>query len=276
MEEMGEHSSTSNNSGREKEPDYKYPSPVSSFESPFSEGSCNSSDCTRNFTGTGCNQCLSADAHEMLDWISSQKSQPVEGEPELSDSATSIFVGSMNRKGIITAFSSANVEGSSHCEFEYIQDILSDADLMLKDFALGQAHQVITPDLFDRLENQRTKLNRSMEEQFELGRKVLFDCVCECLKFRCGRLIGGSCKAWAKWTTLFHRKEWLAEELYKEISGWTSMEDLMVDEVVDKDMSSQYGKWVDFEIEAFEEGLEIEKGILISLVDELVDDLFQC
>jgi hypothetical protein len=41
-------------------------------------------------------------------------------------------------------------------------------------------------------------------------------------------------------------------------------------------MSTRYGKWLDFSIEAFEEGLEIENGILTSLVDELVSDFYPC
>ncbi|KAL2500745.1 putative serine/threonine-protein kinase-like [Forsythia ovata] len=47
----------------------------------------------------------------------------------------------------------------------------------------------------------------------------------------------------------------------------------MVDEVVEKDMSTKDGQWVEFEIEAFEEGVEIENRILASLVDELVEQL---
>jgi hypothetical protein len=54
------------------------------------------------------------------------------------------------------------------------------------------------------------------------------------------------------------------------------MGDMMVDELVDQDMSTRYGKWLDFSIEAFEEGLEIENGILTSLVDELVSDFYPC
>ncbi|KAJ8528421.1 hypothetical protein K7X08_022113 [Anisodus acutangulus] len=80
-------------------------------------------------------------------------------------------------------------------------------------------------------------------------------------------------EAWAKWTILIKRKEWLAEEVYREIAGWTSMEELMVDEVVDKDMSTHRGKWTDFNFEAFEEGVDIEKRILSSLMDELIHDL---
>lgn len=54
----------------------------------------------------------------------------------------------------------------------------------------------------------------------------------------------------------------LAEGVHREIAGLTSMEELMVDEVVDKDMGTQHRKWTDFSFEAFEEGVDIEKGIL--------------
>lgn len=51
-------------------------------------------------------------------------------------------------------------------------------------------------------------------------------------------------------------------------------EEWMVDELVEKDMSTtQHGKWLNFDIEASEEGVLVEKWILSSLVDELVSDL---
>jgi hypothetical protein len=47
----------------------------------------------------------------------------------------------------------------------------------------------------------------------------------------------------------------------------------MVDELVDKDMSSQYGRWLDFEIDAFAFGVEVESQIFNSLVNEVVADI---
>uniref|UniRef100_A0A5B6YRI1 DUF4378 domain-containing protein n=1 Tax=Davidia involucrata TaxID=16924 RepID=A0A5B6YRI1_DAVIN len=260
--EMEEQTSSSNSSDYGKELDCQYPSPVSSLEPSFSDGSSN-----------GGKHFLSAEAHEMVDCISDKKPQTVEDETELSDSASSMSTGGMDRKDTTTTTSFIDFKRSSNWELEYVRDILCNAELMLKDFALGQVHKVINPDLFDQLENQITGSNKNMEEFSKLGRKVLFDCVSEYLELRCEWLFHGSCKSWAKWARLFQRKGWLAEELYREISGLTSMGDLMVDELVDKDMSTQNGKWVDFETEAFEEGVEIEKGILASLVDEMVTDL---
>lgn len=66
----------------------------------------------------------------------------------------------------------------------------------------------------------------------------------------------------------------LAEELYEEILGWKSMGDSMVDQLLDKDMSSHLGRWVDFEIEVFKTGVELGGEILSSLVDEVVANFF--
>ncbi|XP_039032307.1 uncharacterized protein LOC120167319 [Hibiscus syriacus] len=67
-------------------------------------------------------------------------------------------------------------------------------------------------------------------------------------------------------------RDWLAEEVNKEILGWKSMGDTMVDDLADKDMSMKHGRWLDFDMEALEEGVEIVKNILTCLVDELVSD----
>ncbi|KAA8536770.1 hypothetical protein F0562_029248 [Nyssa sinensis] len=256
-EEMEEQSSSSNK--YVKELHCQYHSPTSSLEPSFSD----SSDSKTSFSSNGSKNFLSAETEEMFYRISDKKPQMVEGETELSDSASSITA--------TTGF--IDLKRSSNWELEYVRDVLGNAELMFEDFALGQAHNVINPDLFDLLENQKTGSDKNMEEFSKLEQKMLFDCVSEYLELSCGRLFHGSCNSWAKWSTLFQKKGWLAEELCKEISGLTSMGDLMVDELVDKDMSTQYGKWVGFEIEAFEEGVEIQKEILTSLVDEMVTDL---
>ena len=51
------------------------------------------------------------------------------------------------------------------------------------------------------------------------------------------------------------RKKCLAEEFYKEMLSFRNMEDgVEVDELVSKDMSTGWGRWLDFDIEACEEG----------------------
>ncbi|KAJ1417171.1 DUF3741-associated sequence motif [Sesbania bispinosa] len=152
-------------------------------------------------------------------------------------------------------------------------DILGNAEFMAEEFVMGQTDTVMMPNLFDLLENQGNGTENYEEECSKLERKVLFDCVSECLELRCKQAFVGSCKAWPRWVTSVQRKSCLAEELYKEILGFRSMEEVMMDELVSKDMSTGCGKWLDFDVEAFEEGLEVERHILAYLINELVSDL---
>lgn len=249
-------------------------SPASSLEPSISGGSCNSLDSYRSLTTDGSKYHLSDGSQEMMNWKTSMRTHLVEeGDAELLDSASSVSFTDADGKDSAIVSTSTNFNESPYWEFRYIRDIIKRADFVLEDFMLGEAQNIISLHLFDQLENQKTRSNKNGEEQLKIRRRVLFDSVVECLEFRCKQSSGGSFEAWAKWTTLVQRKEWLAEEVYREIAGWTSMEELMVDEVVDKDMSTQYGKWTDFSFEAFEEGVDMDKGILSSLIDELVHDL---
>lgn len=213
-----------------------------------------------------------AGSHEARGWNSSI-ALTLEDDMELLDSASSVSMGSSrNRKESAVAYTCADINGSTYWELEYITDILRNADLMMKESVPSEAHRIISADLFDQLEMQKVGSSKYVED-LTGRRRLLFDCVVEQLEFRHEQSIRGSFHTWARWTTLVQSKEWLATELYREISGWTSMEDLMVDELVDKDMSTQHGKWTDFGTEELEGGVEIEKEILTSLVEELVYDI---
>ncbi|CAJ1869102.1 unnamed protein product [Sphenostylis stenocarpa] len=161
----------------------------------------------------------------------------------------------------------------SNTELEYVQDILGNAEFMAEEFAMGQTSTVIMPNLFDLLENQSNRTENYVEEYPKLERKAIFDYVSEFLEFRCKQAFIGTCKAWPRWMMSVQRKSWMAEELYKEMLSFRSMEEIMVDELVTRDMSSGCGKWLDFDVEAFEEGLEVEGDILAYLINELVSDL---
>ncbi|KAK6143881.1 hypothetical protein DH2020_024229 [Rehmannia glutinosa] len=229
-------------------------------EPSLSEASYDSIDVDRNLSNEGDVQCLSLESNEGTDSISTRKSHTAEDcDVELSDNVTSSLY-------------TPDSNDSTSWELQYIRDILHNADLMFEEFALGLAYNVIAPEIFHRLEkNRQMESNKFTGEQLKLEHKVLFDCVCECMEVRCHRLLAGSTVS-AKQVTLLHERQRLAEQVYREISSWTNSEEVMADEVIDKDMTAFNGKWVDFEIEAFEEGVEIENGILTSLVDELIDD----
>lgn len=283
--------------------DHRQPSPVSILETCFSTESCNSSDSTDSITTGGKSRaffmfwfylyailktslflnfynmlseskhCSSVQALEILGSVPAKKSYSVEVERELSDSASSTSTGSLARNHWSMTVSAKRPK-STEWELQYVKLVLCNVELMFKDFALGRAREIINPHLFDQLESRKAGPG-SDGIRSRLTRKVLFDCVSECLDVRCRRYTGGGCRTWAKGMSMVRKKEWLAEEVCKEISGWRGMADCMVDELVDKDMSSQYGRWVDFEVDEFVIGVEIEGQIFDSLVDEMISDIMR-
>ncbi|KAA8531283.1 hypothetical protein F0562_005992 [Nyssa sinensis] len=250
--------------------DCRHPSPISVLDPSFLSECCNSSDSADSNSTEGGKQC-SDQAQEMLGTSSSKKFHVMEADAEFSDSASPI-----SPRTPVTSLSMTNFVGSTRWELEYVKEILCNVELMFKDFALDRAREIINSHLFDQLESRKGELE-SHGDDHKLRRKVLFDCVSECMELRCRRYVGGGSRTWGKGLSVWRRKEWLAEQVYKEISGWrdTGIGDCMVDELVDKDMSSssQYGRWLDFEVEAFELGVVIESRILNSLIDEVVVDL---
>ncbi|XP_058076663.1 uncharacterized protein LOC131225201 [Magnolia sinica] len=251
-----------------KELDCQHPSPVSILEVSFSNESCNSSE-SWDVTNGG-KLYPSIQAQNLIGANCPKKAPLVEAEAELSDSASSTF------RAAADCELSPRIGMGDHMRREkwekgYVREILFNAKLTFPDLALGHACDIIDPCLFDRLESVKIG-SRSEGEKGSKIRRELFDCVSECVDSKCSRYICGGYKAWAKGVAIV-RKEGLAEEVYKDILDWRSMGDWMVDELVEKDMSSQLGRWLDFEAEGFEIGVEIESRILLSLLDEVVADL---
>lgn len=71
---------------------------------------------------------------------------------------------------------------------------------------------------------------------------------------------------------LLEYRDLLVEEVNREVKGLKKMREMMIDEFVDYDMSCLEGRWVGYEREMFEEGIDIEGEIVFSLVDDLVSD----
>ncbi|XP_010546761.1 PREDICTED: uncharacterized protein LOC104818745 [Tarenaya hassleriana] len=226
---------------RSKEHEISSINTVSDADDPGLSCSRSCSDC-RDHTAYGMKQS-SSDVE--LTWVGAHR------EEEVTEFAESVAT--------LTKFLEAE-ERLLNWETDYITEILSTDQLMLKEFALGMAEDVLPLSIFHETDihgdDPTTKIDRN------------FGCVTPVLNNT------GSCRGFVgKHGILFERRDWLAEELNREIQGLKKMREKMVDELVDNDMSKSEGRWLDYEKEAYEEGIEVEREIVSALVDDLVDDL---
>ncbi|XP_004296254.1 PREDICTED: uncharacterized protein LOC101292106 [Fragaria vesca subsp. vesca] len=251
----------------------RHPSPVSILEPSFSYESYDSSVGSDSNSTEASKLCSSIRAREVNGLSSSKKFHSIEADTELSDSASSTATGTVGRHHAATVHM-PNPSRSDEWELGYIKETLCNVEFMFQDFALGRSHEIINPHLFNLLESRRGRFEKDGGNS-KLRRKELFDCTSECLDFRCRRYVGGGYKAWVKGTAMVRRKDILAEEFYKEFLALMSMGDCMVDELVNKDMTSQYVRWLEFEADEFAVGVEIEDQIFNSLVDEVVADILK-
>ncbi|XP_023747046.1 uncharacterized protein LOC111895177 [Lactuca sativa] len=228
--------------------DYEYrkflraqqPSPNSVLEPSFITESCNSSD-----TADSCKpNSTSVQGQELIGKANtfSRNSTPMDVDTELLDSASS-------------------TSKLTKWEPDYVTQVLEDIETMFTDFTLGKTRKIVNPRVFDKLE-----FGKPNEEVVKLRRELVFNCVSECMETRS--------RVWGKGLAMVSRPNRLAQDVYKEIVGWEDMKDSMVDELVDKDMSGEgYKRWLDFDVEVFEYGVEIESWLIDSLINEVVDDI---
>lgn len=201
-----------------------------------------------------CTGIKQSSSDQELIWVSSNESPQAQDESEISESVITLTY--------------SETEDRLDWELEYISEILGSDQLLVKEFALGMATDILPASLFDEMEG------RGEATAAKIKRKILFDFVNKCLALKCDQMFMGSCRGLlGKSGFLFEERDRLAEELKREIHGLKKMREMMMDELVDKEMSSSEGRWLDFERETYEEGIDIEGEIVSTLVDDLVNDL---
>lgn len=247
--------------------DSRIASPVCVLEHSFLSESCNSSDTADSSVSGDGRQSSFVQAQEVLG-IHPSKQSSWQAGLEFSDTASSSFAPRFSSThGLLSSLSDPPSPILS--ELDYVKKIVRDIDLMFEYFASGKTSRTISPHLFLHLEIQ----NSISKRHLLLPRgKLPFDCVAECLNKRFQQHDGGY-KAWVEGVFLMSPKERLAEDVFKEISTLCSMGDYMVDELVDKDMSNKYGRWLDFNTETFELGIQIENCILNTFLNEVIVDM---
>ncbi|XP_042468012.1 uncharacterized protein LOC122051121 [Zingiber officinale] len=191
--------------------------------------------------------------------------------PDLSDSVSQFTENSGGK--FVPEISEGSHASSSSKELEYVNEIIINTGFMFEDLIpcpVDHSFEILDPILFDKLEETRTSTpNEAEEKRLRMRRKILFDSVNECLDRKCSQYFRAGFWSWSKGVLAVAAKN-LGDELYKEISGWSSsVGDWLVDELVNGDMSSHLGAWAQYEIEAFEAGVEIESVLFNSLVEEV-------
>ncbi|KAF3323823.1 hypothetical protein FCM35_KLT12554 [Carex littledalei] len=225
---------------------------------------CTSKDST---CSDGMHSVNSSFFNTQSNFLTSKKVFSSETETKLSDSACSSIFDTSKFFDITPVKQPKTI---SNPELDYISDILSNTELERK--AL-QGTQLDSP-LFDKLERKRGRSKLENETLLSLAdRKLLFDCVNECLDSRIDYHFKAGYEAWSKGTVAV--RNGLHKRVYEEISGWKNMADWNVDEIVEKDMGTGLGTWMDFRVEAFEAGMDLEAEILNSLINEVVCDFMK-
>ncbi|KAJ3671771.1 hypothetical protein LUZ60_007850 [Juncus effusus] len=133
-------------------------------------------------------------------------------------------------------------------ELDYITDVIHSTDLDA---------QLESP-LFDKLERKRSRTELERTELERTDRKLLYDCVRECLNSKL--------EDWNNGIGARKNKGIVEREIYKEIEGWRKMRGVDVDEVVERDMVVKR----EYRGEVNEIGADLEAEILDSLVNEAV------
>ncbi|KAK4795251.1 hypothetical protein SAY86_013245 [Trapa natans] len=254
--------------------DYRYPSPISVLEPSFVTGSRFSSDSMDCDWMEGNKHSISQ-VSEILGPSPLRRSYSLDADMDMSDSASSVSIGGTITEKNTSTGTSSEFPKSTEWEVEYIKEVLSDIELMFKDLSFGRSQSIIHPRVFEQLE-VRVGSTRTDDIDSWLRRKALFDCVSECMEVRFQNFVGGGFQAWEKGFSIVKRKEKLAEDVYKEILSLRGLANSMVDDLVDRDMSTQNGKWLHFEPNTFELGIEIGGNILDSLIDEAISGILRC
>ncbi|KAL8160040.1 hypothetical protein V2J09_001577 [Rumex salicifolius] len=224
---------------------------------------------SRNGCSSGKAQAFLHQFEEESSCISTE-SHPIEDERDISDTTSSSYYDEWDGKHTSTSQSMSEVY-LSDWELQYVKQIVHLAGL--KEIVLDADREIIDPSVFDHAENLIYISATNTGECTKLARKLLFDCLNDCLCLKYEQISVGSYSAWCRWRVVLQKEDWLVEELYKEVYSLADMENLMVDELVEKDMGIQYSGWLAFDIEALEEGMDIEQDIVDSLINEMVADL---
>ncbi|XP_010464123.1 PREDICTED: uncharacterized protein LOC104744725 [Camelina sativa] len=224
------------------------------------------SDCSSVYN----NKIFQAEEDQEVDSFSTAKNLQISSSNSFSNSSIEYHKEIEETEPSAESIALSEAEEGQDWELEYITEIIASGQLMIKEVSLGMATDILPLSLFEEIESKR-------DVRGKIERKTLFDLVNQCLTHKCEQMFMGTCRGLLGKEDIFlDRVGMLAGEVKKEVEGLKKKREMIMDELVDNDMSNCEGKWLDYKRETYEEGAEIEEEIVSDLVDDLVSDLLLC
>ncbi|XP_039010454.1 uncharacterized protein LOC120139215 [Hibiscus syriacus] len=103
-------------------------------------------------------------------------------------------------------------------------------------------------------------------------RGFLFDCAIECIDSKYGPYCNSGFRPWRSLPYCMNSGK-LIRDVAVEVKRWIRLVGMVPVELIEYEMSYSLGKWTDFDIEAYETGIEIDWDILQNTINEIVNDL---
>jgi hypothetical protein len=224
------------------------------------------------------------------DSINCSYDQPerLEHEAELLNSETSFNIGKIGYK-ILTELVNRihSILQSLDCfwtrltesKLNHMKEVIFNAELILGNVTRHSDDEVLSQLLIscilDELDNiiATDAMLRNFNQSKIKG--FVFDCVIEYLESNCSQHYYSLFKSRCAWTKvpLCIKGDILVQEVKSEIMKWEFLAGMEPDQIIEWEMNHSLGKWTDFNIEAFEFGVDIGVDVLQILLDEIVEDL---
>ncbi|KAL4354955.1 hypothetical protein GQ457_06G026620 [Hibiscus cannabinus] len=171
--------------------------------------------------------------------------------------------------------------GLSGDKLIHAKEVILKAELLFGNLTLRNSDDfLLAPYIRDEVETLvaimqvdfKSVLGMDQIKQNNELRGFLFDCAIECIDSK----YGGYCNSgFVRWRSLpcCMNSGKLIRDVADKVKRWMKLAGMVADELIEYEMSYSLGKWTDFEIEAYETGVEMDWDILQNIVDEIIDDL---
>lgn len=232
-----------------------------------------------------------------MDFVDFSWGLPRQLEPggDLLDSATTREKGSAHQDIMINvigcisrALSRLNLADIrlSGSKLSYAKQVILHSEILFSGTTcrswVGTEDTIISPSLLDELESVAicAWMNTGWFDgivDLKTGKQLkefLFDCLLECLESKYRPCCNFGYRRWTRLPSHLNEKI-LVRDVEGGLKTWAALCGMSVDEMIEWEMSHSLGTWVDFDIEAFENGCDIEKEILRGMMEEIVDDILR-